>query len=258
MKLEKQVAIVTGGARGLGRAIAARLADEGAYLVLAAPEKDELSAVQAELSSNGCRAIGVLTDVTKGDQVQAMADATVKEFGRIDLLVNNAGIAGPTTRVDQVAPEEWNETMDVNLTGAFLCVRAVAPTMIAQGSGKIVNISSVAGKIGYALRTPYAASKWGLIGLSRSLANELGEYGIQVNAICPGPIQGDRMQRIFEGRAAALGKPVEEVRRDYLEIMALRRMVPPEDVAATVAFLASSEGENITGQALDVSAGYQL
>ena len=190
--------------------------------------------------------------------LEALVAKARDEFGPADILVNNAGIAGATARVDEISPESWNDTIAVNLTGAFFCARAVVPDMIERGSGRIVNISSVAGKIGYALRTPYAASKWGLIGLSRSLANELGEYGIRVNAICPGPVDGPRMQAVFEGRAAALKKSVDEVKETYLQTTALRRMVQPEDVATTVVFLASQAADTITGQALDVSSGYQL
>jgi NAD(P)-dependent dehydrogenase (short-subunit alcohol dehydrogenase family) len=148
--------------------------------------------------------------------------------------------------------------MAVNLTGAFLCARAVIPHMIERRSGKIINISSVAGKLAYALRSPYSASKWGMLGLSRTLAQELGPHNIQVNAICPGPTGGDRMQGVIAGRARELGRSEEEVESLYVEGTALKRMVDPKHVAAAVVFLVSEEGNSITGEALDVSAGYAL
>lgn len=258
MRLKNRIALITGGGRGIGKAIATALVADGASVVLAAPEWDEVKATADELNSAGHRALPIQADVTQVEQVDAAIATARVEMGPPDILVNNAGIAGATARVDQISPESWNETIAVNLTGAFLCARAVAPEMIERGSGNIVNISSVAGKIGYALRTPYAASKWGLIGLSHSLANELGEYGIRVNAVCPGPVDGPRMQAVFEGRAAALNQPVGAVKETYLQTMALRRMVKSENVAATVVFLASDDSESITGQAVDVSCGYQL
>ncbi len=153
---------------------------------------------------------------------------------------------------------DWDEVLTVNLTGAWLCCQAVLPEMIARRAGKIINIASMAGKIAYPLRSPYAVSKWGLIGLTLTLAQEVGVYQIQVNAVCPGPVEGERMRRIIRDRAVALGQVPEEVERAYVEPAAMKRMVRAEDVAALVAFLASPEADNITGQAIDVSAGFRL
>ena len=258
MKLEDRVAIVTGGGRAIGRQIALRLAREGASLVLASPEPDELDATVAEIQALGRNAVAVVTDVSVESQVQAMAARTLEAFGRIDILVNNAGIIGPTAGVPDVERGDWDEVLAVNLTGVFLCCKAVLPDMIARRSGKIINISSIAGKMGYALRSPYAVSKWGVIGLTLTLAKENGEHNIQVNAICPGPVEGARMDAVFERRAAELGRTVEEVKREYVQTTVLNRLIPAEDVAAMVAFLASDESNTITGQALDVSAGYGL
>jgi len=258
MQLGNNVAIITGGGRGVGRAIALRLARDAARLVLAGPEPDELQMVAGEIAAQGREAVTVTTDVTRADQVVAMVRQARQCFGRIDLLVNNAGIAGPTAATHEVSQSDWDEVIAVNLTGAFLCSKAVLPDMIAARQGKIVNISSMAGKAGYALRSPYAVSKWGMIGLSLTMAKEAGPHNIQVNAICPGPVEGERMRNVIEHRARQLGKAPEVVRREYLESAALGRMVSPEDVAATVAFLASPEGDSITGQAVDVSAGYGL
>jgi NAD(P)-dependent dehydrogenase (short-subunit alcohol dehydrogenase family) len=258
MHLQPCVAIVTGGGRAIGKRIALRLAEDGLDVVVAGPDRPELATAVAEVEAFGRRGLAVVTDVTREEQVSALADQTLKAFGRIDVLVNNAGIIGPTAPVAAVRRADWDEVLAVNLTGAFLCAKAVLPTMTAQQSGRIINIASVAGKIANALRSPYAVSKWGLIGLTLTLAKEVGTHNIQVNAVCPGPVVGESMRGIIERRAAELGRAAAEVERDYLQAAALKRMVEADDVAAVVAFLASPAAGNITGQALDVSAGYGL
>jgi NAD(P)-dependent dehydrogenase (short-subunit alcohol dehydrogenase family) len=258
MHLKDRVAIVTGGGRAIGRSIALRLARGGANLVLAGPQEEELEVTGEIVRSLSRRALTVSTDVTREEQVQVMVEQGLQLFGRIDILVNNAGIIGPTAPVVQVLRTEWDEVLAVNLTGAFLCSKAVLPGMMARRAGKIINIASVAGKIAYPLRSPYAVSKWGLIGLTRTLAQEVGEYNVQVNAVCPGPVAGERMRRIIAQRAQELGQTVPEVEHAYVETTALKRLVGEEDVAELVAFLASSAADNITGEAIDVSAGYAL
>ena len=255
---EDQVAVVTGGGTGIGRSISLRLARDGADVVLACPEQDEMRETAEGIRSLGRRALTVVTDICHEDQINAMIAQTREEMGRIDILVNNSGIAGPTAPATDVALEDWDCVMAVNLTGAFLCAKAIIPDMTSRRSGKIVNISSIAGKIGYALRIPYAVSKWGIIGLTLSLAKELGPHNIQVNAICPGPVAGPRIQEVIQNRARELGQSQQEVEQSYLNEMALGRFVQPDDVAAMVAFLASSQADNITGEAIDVSAGYSL
>lgn len=258
MSLNQQLAIVTGGGRGLGKAIALRLARDGATVLVAGRNLPELEATVGEIQSVGNRGLAALCDVTLEDNVAAVVDRARVQFERVDILVNNAGIAGPTAPVEKVAREDWDEVLTVNLTGAFLCVKHVAPIMRGQGRGKIINISSIAGKIGYPLRSPYAASKWGIIGLTLTLARELGPYGIQVNAVCPGPVEGPRMDAVLEGRARETGLTVDEVRREYQQTTLLGRFVRPADVAALTAYLASAQADNITGQAFDVTAGYGL
>jgi NAD(P)-dependent dehydrogenase (short-subunit alcohol dehydrogenase family) len=258
MSLANQVAIVTGGGNGIGRAIALRLACEGADVVIAARRQATLEECAAAVRAQGRKALPMVTDVSREDDVNALAKKALEAFGRIDILVNNAGIIGPTAPVVSVKRADWDEVMAINLTGAYLCSKAVLPDMIARRSGKIINISSVAGKVAYALRSPYAVSKWGMIGLTLTLAQEAGPSNIQVNVICPGPVAGERMRRVIEHRAAELGRPAAEVARIYVEDTALKRMATEEDVAALVAFLASSEADNITGQAIDVSAGHSL
>ena len=199
-----------------------------------------------------------MVDVSIEAQVDSSVERTVAELGPIDLLVNNAGITGPTAYAHDVSRSAWDDVMCVNLTGAFLCSKAVAPSMIQRRSGKIINISSVAGKMGYALRAPYCVSKWGLIGLTLTQANELGQYNIQVNAICPGPVEGERMQALLQKRAHQQGKSIDDVKREYVSNTALGKMVQEEDIASMVSFLASSEANHITGQAIDVSAGWRV
>lgn len=258
MKLQNQCAIVTGGGRGIGREIALALAREGARVLLASRDEEALEHVAHEIHHLGRQAIVRKTDVSDEAQVAAMVDAALREFGRIDLLVNNAGAVGPTKPVAKLSRAEWDEVIAVNLTGAFLCARAVIPQMVSQGSGCIINIASIAGRLAYALRSPYAVSKWGMLGLSRTLAQELGPNNIRVNAICPGPTAGERMSAVIEGRAKELRQPREEVERNYLEGTALKRMVDPAHVAAAVVFLASTEGSSITGEAIDITCGYAL
>jgi NAD(P)-dependent dehydrogenase (short-subunit alcohol dehydrogenase family) len=188
-----------------------------------------------------------------------MVAASVRAFGRLDILVNNAGIAGPTAAVAEATCEDWERTLAVNLTGAFLCSKLAIPHLIAQNSGRIINITSVAGRIGYAMRSAYAASKWGLIGLTRSLALELGPHGVTVNAIAPGAVRGERIGNVVRDRAAALGRPAADIEREFfVEPTALKRMLGPEEIAATALFLASDEAGGITGETLGVTAGFRL
>jgi NAD(P)-dependent dehydrogenase (short-subunit alcohol dehydrogenase family) len=259
MKLEDQTAIITGAGRGIGREIVLALAREGANVVLASRDEQALTNVAQEVRQmDNRRALVIQTDVSNEAQVNAMVEATIKEFSRIDILVNNAGVVGPTAPVTNVTRKQWDEVLAINLTGAFLCARAVIPHMLERRSGSVINIASIAGKLAYALRSPYAVSKWGMLGLSRTLAQELGEYNIRVNAICPGPTAGDRMRGVIAGRAKELGRAEAEVEKTYLQSTALRNWVDPAHVAAAVVFLASAEGSSITGESIDISSGYGL
>jgi NAD(P)-dependent dehydrogenase (short-subunit alcohol dehydrogenase family) len=258
MKLEGKVAIVTGGGGGIGRAIALRFTREGAAVVVAGPTEEKIKAVEKEILESGGRALAVLTDVADEANVERMVAAALSEFSQIDILVNNAGIAGPTALVPNVSREEWDRTFAVNLTGAFLCAKHVLPHLIERRSGCIINITSIAGLQAYAYRSPYCASKWGMIGLTQTLAEEGGRYGITANAIAPGPVRGPRIERVIRNRAEEMKLPYEEVVRQYVEPTALKRMVEEEDIAAMAVFLASDEGGNITGETLNISAGYRL
>ena len=258
MKLSNKAAVVTGGGRGIGKEIALALAREGANVLVAGRQADVLEQTASEINSLGRRSVFCVTDVSSESQVDAMVNTALETFGQIDILVNNAGITGPTAPVTHVTRDQWDEVMAINLTGAFLCARAVVPQMIARRSGKIVNISSIAGKTAYALRSSYAASKWGILGLSCTLAQELGPHNIQVNAICPGPTAGERMSGVIAERAKEMGRTAEEIEEMYVEGTALKRMVDPKHVAAAAVFLCSDESNSITGEAIDVSAGFGL
>ena len=257
-RLEGKVALITGGGRGIGGAIARRFASEGAAVMLAATKREPLAATAAEIQKAGGRAATVIADVADEGAVKAMVAATIAGFGRLDVLVSNAGIGGPTLRVVDMERADWDRTLAVNVTGAFLCAKHAAPHMIAQHSGRIIHITSIAGLMGYPLRSPYAVSKWGMIALTRTLAGELGEHGITVNAIAPGAVTGERVEGVLKARAAALGRPEADVARElFIDPTALKRMVGPDDIAATAAFLASDDAANITGETISVSAGFR-
>ena len=257
-QLADRIAIVTGAGRGIGRKIAQRLAADGADVVVTGPGNDGLDETASAVRASGRRAVTHVMDVTNEEQIAAVFLSAVQTLGRIDILVNNAAIIGPTRAVASISRKDWEDVLAVNLTGAFLCAREALKYMMPERSGKIINIASIAGKLAYPLRSPYAVSKCGLIGLTSTLASECGSYNIQVNAICPGPVRGERMDSIIKSRARILGKTTAEIEDEYIGKTALKRLVEPEDVAAMVAFLAGREADNITGQALDVTAGYMI
>src|SRR5262249_48357346 len=245
--------------RGIGRAIALRFAREGASVMLAATGREGLEKTAGEIRAAGGRAAASVTDVSDETAVTRMVAATVKELGRPDVLVNNAGVSGPTARIVDTDRAEWDRTLAVNVTGAYLCAKHAVPHMIARRGGRVINITSIAGLIGYALRSPYAVSKWGMIALTRPLAIEGGADGITVNAIAPGAVRGERVETVIKNRAAALGRAPEDVGREFfIEPTALKRMVEVEDVAATALHLASDDAANITGETITVSAGFRL
>ena len=261
MRLQDRVAIITGAAKGMGSAISGALAEEGAHLVLAAREPAPLEALARALRDRPGRGryIPVPTDVTDAAAVQALARRALDEFGRIDVLVNAAGVIGPIeTPLHKIAPEDWDRVLEVNVKGTFLCCRAVVPTMIERRSGKIINLAGTSGLRGYRFRAAYSSSKWALRGLTRTLALEVGPYGVNVNAICPGVVEGDRMTTIINEKARVRNWTPAQVFDEYIGEMALRRFTKDEDVAHAVVFLASDESRQITGHEIVVDGGWDV
>jgi NAD(P)-dependent dehydrogenase (short-subunit alcohol dehydrogenase family) len=243
--------VITAAAAGIGRATAEAFLAAGARLHVCDVDAKGLAALKAE-----CPAIGTaIADVAVEEQVDRFIGAALDRLGGIDVLVNNAGIAGPTANLEDCAPEDWRRTVAVNLEGAYLCSRRAIPAMKRAQSGCIVNLSSAAGIFGFARRTPYAAAKWAIVGLTKSLALELGPYGIRVNAICPGPVEGARIERVIAAEAKASGRSPNEVRSDMVKFNALKTFVTPQDIASLILFLGSPAGARISGQALPVD-GY--
>jgi len=253
--LANRVALVTGGSQGIGKAIADKLASAGATLAIAALENEALAKTKEEFAGRGFRFKIYGLDLSDGSAIESLVRAISRDLGPIDILVNNAGITGPTAPVQSVAPGDWDRTIQINLRTPYLLCRAIVPSMIERKSGKIVNMSSIAGKMAYPMRTPYAASKWGLVGLTLTLAQELGPYNIHVNAVCPGPTRTEMIESVIRARAEVLGMDFETMSQEYVRATALKRMVLPEEVADLVLFLCSPQSNAITGQAIDISAG---
>ncbi|MCX7281305.1 MAG: SDR family oxidoreductase [Alphaproteobacteria bacterium] len=238
--------LVTAGAAGIGRAITTALVEAGTRVHICDVAPSAMHGVSSTLA-----------DVSGEADVDRLFDDVRKHLGGLDVLVNNAGIAGPTGRIEDLSLDDWRRTLDVDLTGQFLCARRAVPMLKEAGGGCIINMSSAAGRFGYAFRTPYAAAKWGVIGLTQSLAKELGPSNIRVNAILPGVIKGPRMEKVIRDRAEQTGVPFEAMEKQYLDRISLRRMTGPEDVAAMVVFLVSDAGRNISGQSLGVDGNVE-
>jgi NAD(P)-dependent dehydrogenase (short-subunit alcohol dehydrogenase family) len=245
--------LVTAGASGIGLATARAFAREGARVYVCDVDQAALNAVAASdaaIRQSVC-------DVADRGAVARMFDAVIATFGGLDALVNNAGIAGPTAACENVALSDWERTLAVNLTGQFLCAQRAIPWLKKSTNPSIANLSSAAGRFGFPMRTPYAAAKWGVVGLSKSLAIELGPDGIRVNAICPGSVAGPRIEAVFANKAAARGVAAEVVRAEALDRTSLKRLVSADDIASAIVFLASPLGANISGQAFPIDADTQ-
>ena len=260
MKLEGKKAIVTGAAKGMGVAITQTLAREGADLVLTARDTAALETVAAEVRALGREAYVVACDVTDEAQVKAMVDKALEVFGgRIDILVNVAGVTGPIeTPIQDIKVEDFTYVITANERGTFLPIKHVVPTMIAQSSGKIVNIGGTSGLRGYPMRTSYSASKWAVRGITRTVALELGKYNINVNAVCPGIVETPRMMKLCEAKAKKRGWTVEQVYDEYVQDMALKRVTTGQDIANAVLFVASEDARQITGQEITVDGGWDV
>jgi len=253
LELEGARVLVTAGASGIGLAIAREFVREGARVHVCDVDASALGALSASdqaVSHSHC-------DVSDEASVRRLFDDMLARHGGLDVLVNNAGIAGPTARCEDISLADWDRTLAVNLTGQFLCARLAIPLLRNSRNASIANLSSAAGRFGFPLRTPYAASKWAVIGFAKSLSIELGSDGIRVNAICPGSVSGPRIDSVFANKAAARGVPMETVRDEALAKTSLGKLIAPEDIARMIVFLASPAGANISGQAIGVDADVQ-
>jgi sorbitol-6-phosphate 2-dehydrogenase len=258
--LEDKIAIVTGGAQGLGAAICQRLAREGAHIVVADLNLGGAQRAAAEIVDQTDReAIAVEADVTDEAQVEAMVQRAVDHFGRLDILVSNAGIL-IAEAVDEFPAEKWRAVIDVNLFGYFLCAKHAARVMEQQGSGAIIQINYKSGKKGSYKNSAYAASKFGAIGLTQSIALELAEYGVRANAICPGNLLDSPLwvDSLYAQYAKKWEITEKEVRQKYVDQVPMKRGCTYEDVANVVVFLASDQSGYMTGQAINVTGGQEM
>ena len=259
MKLVDRVAVVTGAAKGMGRDICLTLAREGAHLAIAAREPAPLEALAGEITALGRKVVVVPTDVTEEAAVERLVTRTRDTFGRIDILVNAAGVTGPIeTPVWEIKADAFDQVIAVNLRGTFLPTKHVLPTMIKQRYGKIVNISGTSGLRGYKYRAAYSSSKWALRGFTRTVALEAGPYNINVNALHPGIVGGDRMDKLCREKAKKRGWTPEQVYQEYLDEMALKRVTVAQDIANAVLFLVSDDSSNMTGQSVTVDGGWDV
>jgi NAD(P)-dependent dehydrogenase (short-subunit alcohol dehydrogenase family) len=260
LKIDDKVAIVTGAGNGIGRAIALRLAEEGAIVIGADLEGADVERVIAEVTSKGGKGLALQIDATDEKAVDDMLKKVLKAYGQIDILVNNVGGGGGSALVVNLPAEEWERTIAVNLRSAFLCSQAAARQMIKRKAGRIVNIASISGKVGESLVGAYCAAKFGVIGLTQVMAKELGRYSITVNAVCPGYVWTPGWKHLAEWLKANFStmadKSPEQIFAERVKAeTVLGRAQTPEDVASLVAYLASEEARNITGQAINVDGG---
>ncbi len=233
--------LVTAGGAGIGRVIARTFADHGA--------KVHVSDIDSKTNPD------TVADVAKLADVERLFADLQRSLGGLDVLVNNAGIAGPTAKVEDIRPEDWDRCIAVDLNGMFYCTRKAMPMIKAAGGGSIINLSSIAGRLGFPMRTPYAAAKWAVVGFTQSLAAEAGPDGVRVNCIQPGIVEGERVERIIAAKAEALGISSSQVLEKMVEGVSLKTTVTAQDVANTALFLATEPGKHISGQAISVCGG---
>lgn len=240
--------MITAAASGIGRTLAEAFAAAGHRVFVC--DADAAAVEEMAAANPGIKASRV--DVTAAAEIEAWFAAVKAEAGGLDVLVNNAGIAGPTERLENIAVESWYRCIDVCLNSQFLTSRCAIPLMKENGAGCIINLSSTAGLFGYGLRTPYAAAKWAVIGLTKSMAIELGDWNIRVNAICPGSVSGERMNRVIAAEAAMRSASPEDIRREYTSGQSIKRFVEPREIADLCLYLASPAARMISGQAIAI------
>ena len=254
-QLAGRVALITGASKGVGRVMSRMFAGEGAAVICAARSRDLVEETAAMVKTDGGRAIALVGDVSTEPDVLRIVQAGVKAFGKLDILVNNAGDGGPTKPVQNYTVDDWFYTINSCLTSSYMCTRFAVPEMLKAGGGAIVNISSTAGRRGLAYRIGYCSAKAGQVGMTYGLALELAPHNIRVNAIAPGAVAGDRIDRVIAGQAQVKGVPVEEERRRLVERSPLKRMSTAEDIASLAVYLCSDAAKNLSGQCIAVTAG---
>lgn len=253
-RLMGRTAIVTGAGHGIGRSIAMRLALDGADVAVSDINSSEIDSLVEEIQALGRSSLGIVADVTKGSEVSAMVDKVVDEFGKLDVMVANT----ETTQVKQaleLTEEDWDNIFTFNAKSVFLCDQAAAKHMVQQKSGKIINCASIAGHVGFALMSHYCATKFAVRGFTQALAKELGPFGIQVNAYCPGIVGSDKLEHLDEEMGKYFNRPRGEVLKKYSEYISAGRFETPDDVAAFVAYLASEDSDYMTGQSIMIDGG---
>ena len=253
--LDGRVVIVTGGARGIGRGCGECVVEAGACVVIADIDRERAAATAKEI---GSAAFAVEHDVRSADSAKALVATTQERFGRIDVLVNNAGVGPNPAPIQDLTEEEFDRVLDINLRGVFLTTRAVVPSMIEQGAGRIINVSSIVGQSGFAMVLHYVASKFAVIGVTQSLAHELAPYGITANVVCPGIVETDLHSRVVEQFAGIQGTTIEEGWEWFRQRIPLHRFQTPRDLGEMVAFLASDRARNITGATFNVDGGWEM
>jgi NAD(P)-dependent dehydrogenase (short-subunit alcohol dehydrogenase family) len=242
---------VTAGAAGIGRAIARTFVEQGARVHICDIDEralEDMAAAHPEVSRTRA-------DVASIADVERLFQDVKDRLGGLDVLVNNAGIAGPTARVEDIRPEDWDRCIAVDLNGMFYCTRKAMPMIKAAGGGSIINLSSAAGRLAFPMRTPYSAAKWAVVGFTQSLAAEAGPHNVRVNCIQPGIVEGDRIERVIAAKAERLGVPKEKVRSEMLAGVSMHSTVTAQDIASMALFLASEAGRHISGQAISVCGG---
>jgi len=243
-----QRVLITAGAAGIGREFARAFAANGGKVFVCDVDEGALAALAKEIPGLTARRC----DMSQRAEIEAIVPAAVAALGGLDVLINNAGIAGLTLPVEQYPADDWDKVVAVNLTATFDVTRLAIPHLKQSKAGCIINMSSIAGRYGFANRSPYAATKWGVIGFTKTLAIELGEWGIRANAIAPGAVAGERIVRVFQGRAQISGKSMEEVKAAAMAEQSIKDMIDPKDIAQLAVFLASDAGKSISGQVLPI------
>ena len=253
LRLDGKRVVLTAGGAGIGRVTLQTVIEAGARVVTCDVDQAALDRLRGELP----QVPAIPADVADEAAIDRLFELAQGQLGGIDILINNAGIAGPTGPIEEITPDDWRRTLEVNLSSQYLCARRAVSHIRAAGGGSIVNLSSAAGRFGFPLRTPYCASKWAVVGLTKALAIELGPDQIRVNAICPGAVEGDRINRVIAAKAEARGVSFEAMHQQYVETASMKRLIGPQDIANMILFLCSDAGRLVSGQVIGVDGNVE-